>query len=88
MIVARGVRGPASYTRPGFSVTFGEIQNIKVSSGRMAGVFCSTSTLYRAFVLSTSGNAVMVQVQDGSGAQIANATDLSGDHFFVIADGY
>jgi len=88
MIVARGVRGPASYTQPGFNVLLGDVQKIRVSSGRMAGVFCASTSMSRAYIINTSSNVVTVQVLDGSGVQVTTGTDLSGQHFFVIADGY
>lgn len=88
MIIAKGVRGPASYASPGFLVRVGEVQKIQVSSGRMAGVMISSSTNFTAKVVQASGNVVTVAVFTASGTQVADATDLSAQHFMIIADGY
>ena len=88
MIVARGVRGPASYLSPGFQVRIGEIQKIQTSSGRMAGVMITSSSNFTAKVVAASGNVAVVAVFTSSGTQIADTTDLSGMHFFVVVDGY
>lgn len=88
MIVARSVRGPASYATGGFLVRIGEVQKIRVSSGNMAGVMITSSSTFSAKGTNVSGNVVSVLVQTASGTEIANATDLSAMHFMLIVDGY
>ena len=88
MIIAKGVRGPASYATGGFLVRFGEVQQIQVSSGRMAGVMIASSSNFTAKVVGASGNVVTIMVLTTSGTEVTNATDMSAQHFLVLADGY
>lgn len=78
------VRGPASYAAGGFSATMGDIERIGEGSGRMIGAMLASSGLFTVEVASHSGNIATLIVRTASGAQLADTTDLSPQHFTLI----
>ncbi len=90
MLKMVSVKGPTSYTSPGFGVIVPGIQQIHQSSGLQAMVGVSGSSFYIAQVVSCTGNQVNVMVRDSrsGGIEVVASTDLSPQNFTVIAEGF
>jgi len=84
----RAVRGPASYSAGGFTITAGDVQAIVVSSGRMVGAWTVSSSYFVANVVNASGNIATVIFRDmRSGGIEPTSGDLSNLHVALMYEG-
>ena len=74
------VSGPASYTTGGFNITVSGLRKVDNAMVTITGA-------YKAEVVGITGNTVKVLVRDTSGAEVTDATDLSGETITILVVG-